>query len=133
MIYTGTYNSYDAYICRVKALGQVIPGILLGVDKVCYITWAGDLYYSDAYEAFIITSGGFSDQLGTEIASNGNIPANALPMGDNGAGSSWYSCRVLYEGETRLGRIMKGLPGCIFWDNADEVYAVNYDVLVKKK
>lgn len=132
-IYTGTYNSYAAYVCRVKALGQVIPGILLGVDKVCYITWAGELYYSNTYEVFMITSGKFSDQLATEVATNGNIPENALAMGDNGSGSSWYSCRVVYEGEIRLGRIMKGIPGCIFWDNEKEVYAVNYDVIVKKK
>jgi hypothetical protein len=135
----------DLYLCRVYAGGEVIPGKLLKHPRdsnksICYAAMNGNSLQSQSSDGntlnykndvLRITAGVFDDFFEWAPATNGSLPAHAVPTGMDAMGNPLYTCRNLQIAgivpENTPGVLRPGTGGCVhqyYGVNQQSVYQV---------
>jgi hypothetical protein len=117
----------DMYVCRAEYAGGIHPGWTTSAKGVCAFGWGGSEQDAYVYDIWVED---------WEPASNGNVPANAIPLGFeiSSAGSvarARYACQANDPGYgLASGKVAPDIGGCDYpWGGAEQ-HATSYNVLV---
>jgi hypothetical protein len=110
------------FACRGTYQGSLQVGRTRTDWQYCDIGFNGSEVALQAYESLV---GGWIDE------TNGDVPSNALPFGNDGTGGpTLYSCRAFLSGNGyQLGKVRPGFGGCFIPYNTSEVSISPYQVL----
>jgi hypothetical protein len=116
------------YICRAAFEGGLHPGWTVAGAGYCSIGWGGLQYTLNTYQIWVDD---------WQPATNGNVPANAIPFGQEGpypapvTERTRYACQVLDPANgLASGKVAPDLGSCDFgWGNSEQ-YQPSYNVLV---
>jgi len=116
------------YACRglsAQDQGHHLGRVLANSDR-CSFAYATSSESSDTFDyiAFPATPNWLP-------AADGTVPANALPLGNEGDGNPQYLCRAFVSAEGLVfGKIAKGYGGCNIFANSGYILVTNYEILV---
>lgn len=109
------------YVCRAPYNGGMHPGKI--VSQKCHISWGGNEIIFTRYQLLVS-----NQKLKWIPGSNGSIPANAVP-GGNERNRTLYICQARYKGGIHPGKLV-GNNCNIAW-GGNEVAIPYYNILTR--